>query len=287
LLFTQCQLPSTGTEVFTDSRFSTAARSATGLFQKIWIGSATPTVSPFSGTTEAFRLLDAFSVLKVELIGTVAPSVPSAEPLSVYVAPGFNRGTEVHLVLSELKLPDTLLPSSSFSVTELSLPVAVVTVTGVSGCTEDVPVAGTNAMFAALGVSDGVVDAPGLVEAPGVPLLCVVPGEDGVLPPPASVLLHAVPASSTMQIAATARPCFLTEPLTIPQISPVWSNRSKGNLPQRHSLATHHHRSGTDHNGPSPVASLQTHENAARFASGRRFVRNSTSERGHLGSTRR
>jgi hypothetical protein len=67
-----------------------------------------------------------------------------------------------------------------------------------------------------------VVDASGVVEALGVPLLCVELGDDGE--PLASVSLHAVPASSIMQIPATARPCFLTELLTIPQ-SPLLNQR--------------------------------------------------------------
>jgi hypothetical protein len=92
-----------------------------------------------------------------------------------------------------------------------------------SGCTEDAPVAGTTEMLAA-GVCDGVVESPGVVEAPGE-LLCDVDGfadDPPVVPLPlAFVSLHAVTASSSAQIPATARPCFLTEPLTIPQHSPV------------------------------------------------------------------
>jgi hypothetical protein len=76
----------------------------------------------------------------------------------------------------------------------------------------------------------------------------VAPGVDGE--PPASVSLHAVPTSNIMQIPATARPCFRTEPLTIPQLSPVSVNRRQGNPSYRQILAAHRHRSGTDHNGP-------------------------------------
>jgi hypothetical protein len=101
----------------------------------------------------------------------------------------------------------------------------VVTVTGLSGCTDDAPVAGTIAMLVDAGVSDGVVELPGVLEAPGELLPDVdVLGVDcppPPLPPPASVSLQAVPASSSTQIPATARPCFLTEPLNIPQFSPV------------------------------------------------------------------
>jgi hypothetical protein len=158
--------------------------------------------------------------LKLELIGTVAPSVPSAEPLRVYDVPGLRWSPEVHWVLSALKLPDTLSPSSSFSVTSVSLPVEVDTVTGLSGWTEDAPSAGTIEMPSDAGSCEGVVEPPGVVEAPGVPLLCVVPGVDGLLPL-ASESLQAVPTSSSTQIPATASPCFLTEPLTIPQLSPV------------------------------------------------------------------
>jgi hypothetical protein len=82
--------------------------------------------------------------------------------------------------------------------------------------------AGTIAMSAAgfdsEGVDEGVVDAPG-------ELLCDVEplGVDWPpLPPPSAfVSLQAVPASNSTQIPATARPCFLTELLTIPQLSPV------------------------------------------------------------------
>ncbi|GAA1551989.1 hypothetical protein GCM10009804_06150 [Kribbella hippodromi] len=101
------------------------------------------------------------------------------------------------------------------------MPAVVLTVTGLSGCTAVAPLAGTIEIAAA--ASDGVGDSPGVVEAPGV-LLCELdaPGVDWPLPPlPAFVSLQAVPASSSTQIPATARPCFLTEPLTIPQLSPV------------------------------------------------------------------
>ncbi|GAA2790109.1 hypothetical protein GCM10010522_04280 [Kribbella solani] len=98
----------------------------------------------------------------------------------------------------------------------------MLTVTGLSGCTAVAPLAGTTEIAAAAD-SDGVVDAPGVFEAPGV-LLCELdaPGVDWPLPPlPAFVSLQAVPATSSTQMPATARPCFLTEPLTIPQLSPV------------------------------------------------------------------
>jgi hypothetical protein len=77
-------------------------------------------------------------------------------------------------------------------------------------------------MLADAGFSDGVVELPGVLEAPGE-LLCDVDvlGVDCPRPLPASVSLQAVPASSSTQIPATARPCFLTELLTIPQFSPV------------------------------------------------------------------
>ncbi|GAA3088170.1 hypothetical protein GCM10010530_12400 [Kribbella aluminosa] len=115
----------------------------------------------------------------------------------------------------------TLSPLSSFSVIAVSLPPVLVTVTGLSGCTDVAPLAGTTAMLAA-GLFDGVVDVPGVLEAPGV-LLCDVeaPGVDCPPLPLAFVSPHAVPASSRTQIPATARPYFLTEPFTIPQLSPV------------------------------------------------------------------
>ena len=210
LLFTQCQLPSTGTEVFTVRRFSTAARSLTGLFQKIWIGIATPTVSPLSGATEAFSLRAAASVLKSDLIGTVFPSLPFAVPVSVYFAPGFSSGLEVHSDFSAFSVPSTVPPLESFSVTSDSSPPSLVTVTGWSGRTAEAPLAGTTLTFAAAGSSDGVVEGAGvLVDEPGV-LELVAPGELDGAGSAAFVSLHAVPTSSIVQIPATARPCFRT-----------------------------------------------------------------------------
>ncbi|GAA1133608.1 hypothetical protein GCM10009630_34730 [Kribbella jejuensis] len=50
------------------------------------------------------------------------------------------------------------------------MPPVLVTVTGLSGCTEVAPFAGTTAMLAAWLLPDGVVESPGVVDAPGVPL---------------------------------------------------------------------------------------------------------------------
>ncbi|GAB2659146.1 hypothetical protein GCM10009743_39220 [Kribbella swartbergensis] len=91
------------------------------------------------------------------------------------------------------------------------------------------------------------MEASGVVEAPGVPLLlCVASGDDGE--PPASVSLHAAPASSITQIPTTARPRFLTEPLTIPQLSPVQTKLRQTNPPNRQIPAAVRRRSGPDHN---------------------------------------
>ena len=145
------------------------------------------------------------SVLKVELIGTVLPSLPSAVPDTVYFVPGFSWGAEVHWDFSSLKVPATLSPSASFSVTSFSEPPEAATVTGLSGRTEAAPVAGTIWTFAAAGSFDGVL-FPGVVDAPGVELLCPPPEAPGF----ASVSLQAVPTISIATTPATARPCFRT-----------------------------------------------------------------------------
>jgi hypothetical protein len=77
----------------------------------------------------------------------------------------------------------------------------VATVTGLSGRTPEAPFAGTIWMFAAAGFWAEAL-LPGVVEAPGVELLCDAPA--GAAP----VSLQALLTSSTVHIPATTSPYF-------------------------------------------------------------------------------